>query len=84
MAVATVTRKELRRKPEIVSILSILTDQEIEAMTMVYRDGMTQQEAAGALGVSQPTIHRLLASIHKKAIDAHATGGLILEMPRCL
>lgn len=51
------------------ALLDVLTEQERMALA-AYREGATQEEAAEAAGISQPTVSRLIAFVwenHKKA-----------------
>ena len=49
--------------------IEILPD-ELEAMRLVYIDGLTQDEAAKRMGVSRGTLWRALASGRKKLVQA--------------
>lgn len=47
---------------------------EAEAIRLKNLVGLSQEEAASHMGVSQPTFHRLLASAHQKLTDAIING----------
>ena len=47
-----------------------LTKEESEALRLVDLDGKSQEEAAGAMSISQPTLHRELKSARQKIADA--------------
>ncbi len=47
-----------------------LRPDELEAMRLVYLEGMTQGEAARQMGVSRGTLWRLLDSARRKVADA--------------
>lgn len=52
----------------------ILTFDELEAIRLKDLKGMTQDDASKAMGISQPTFHRLLASARKKVSEALVEG----------
>jgi len=54
-----------------------LTVEEFEAVRLSDLKGMEQKRVAKKMGVSQPTLHRLLASAHKKIADALVSGKAI-------
>lgn len=47
---------------------------ELEALKLVDCDSLEQVRAARRMGISQPTLHRLLVSARKKTADALANG----------
>jgi len=47
---------------------------ELEAMRLTDLDGLQQEEAAEAMGISRGTIQRLLESGRKKTLDALVNG----------
>ncbi len=49
----------------------VLGHDEIEAMRLKHLLGLSQEEAAGQMNISQPTFHRLLSSACEKITDAH-------------
>ena len=52
----------------------ILGHDEVEAIRLKNLVGLSQEEAASQMGVSQPTFHRLLLSAHQKLTDAVVNG----------
>ncbi len=50
---------------------------ELEALRLVDYLGLTQEEAASRMAVSQPTMHRLLIEARKKIVDALVNGKAI-------
>jgi predicted DNA-binding protein (UPF0251 family)/predicted Fe-Mo cluster-binding NifX family protein len=52
----------------------ILGNDEVEAIRLKNLVGLSQEEAASQMGVSQPTFHRLLLSAHQKLTDAVVNG----------
>lgn len=52
----------------------VLKLEEFEAIRLKDFQGLTQEEAAQKMGVSQPTFHRTLVSARKKIADALANG----------
>lgn len=56
---------------------SVLTVDEFEAMRLKDLEGLDQEPAAGKMGVSQPTFHRILASARTKISDAIVNGKAI-------
>jgi len=52
----------------------ILGHDEIEAMRLKHLLGLSQEEAAGQMNISQPTFHRLLSSACEKMTDAVVNG----------
>lgn len=52
----------------------ILKVEEFEAIRLKDFEGITQEEAAEKMGVSQPTFHRVLVSARKKISDALVNG----------
>jgi predicted DNA-binding protein (UPF0251 family) len=51
--------------------------EEVESMRLVDLEGLSQIDAAGRMGISQPTLCRLLASCRMKIIDAIVNGKAI-------
>jgi predicted DNA-binding protein (UPF0251 family) len=47
---------------------------EVEALRLVYYEGLTQEEAAKKMGVSRGTLWRLLSSGRKKLVQALVEG----------
>ncbi len=54
-----------------------LTDEEIEALRLKNRKGLTQTEAAEKMNTSQSTFQRVLASAYKKITEALIEGKAI-------
>ena len=52
----------------------VLGHDEIEAMRLKHLQGLSQEEAAGQMNISQPTFHRLLSSACEKIADAIVNG----------
>jgi len=52
----------------------LLGHDEVEAIRLKNLIGLSQEEAASQMGVSQPTFHRLLLSAHQKLTDAVVNG----------
>lgn len=52
----------------------VIQHDELEALRLKDLLGLTQEEAARQMGVSQPTLHRLLTSAHMKMADALVNG----------
>lgn len=52
----------------------ILGHDELEAIRLKNLVGLSQEEAASQMGVSQPTFHRLLLAAHQKLTDAVVNG----------
>ncbi len=52
----------------------VLGHDEIEAMRLKHLLGLSQEEAAGQMNISQPTLHRLLSSACEKISDAIVNG----------
>lgn len=52
----------------------VLTIDELEALRLADYKGLSQSETAQRLGVSQPTLHRILRSARSKVADALANG----------
>jgi predicted DNA-binding protein (UPF0251 family)/predicted Fe-Mo cluster-binding NifX family protein len=52
----------------------VLGHDEIEAMRLKHSLGLSQEEAAGQMNISQPTFHRLLSSAWEKITDAIVNG----------
>ncbi|MCE5296518.1 MAG: DUF134 domain-containing protein [Euryarchaeota archaeon] len=51
--------------------------EEVESMRLVDLEGLSQLDAADRMGISQPTLCRLLASCRTKVIDAIVNGKAI-------
>ena len=51
----------------------IMTPDEFEAFILIYRDGLTQEEAARRMGVSRGTLWRSLESARRKIAEMLAT-----------
>jgi predicted DNA-binding protein (UPF0251 family) len=54
-----------------------LTVDEYEALRLVDRDGLDQQQAAGRMGVSRATCARIVESAHRKVAEALSEGKAI-------
>lgn len=52
----------------------LLGHDEVEAIRLKNLVGLSQEEAASQMGISQPTFHRLLLSAHQKLTDAVVNG----------
>ena len=52
----------------------LLGHDEVEAIRLKNLVGLSQEQAASQMGVSQPTFHRLLVSAHQKLTDAVVNG----------
>lgn len=52
----------------------VLGNDEIEAIRLKNLQGLSQEEAAEEMNVSQPTLHRLLSSAYSKMTDAIVNG----------
>jgi predicted Fe-Mo cluster-binding NifX family protein/predicted DNA-binding protein (UPF0251 family) len=52
----------------------VLGHDEIEAMRLKHLLGLSQEEAAGQMNISQPTFHRLLSSACEKITDGIVNG----------
>ncbi len=52
----------------------VLGHDEIEAIRLKNLKGLSQEEAAKQMSVSQPTLHRLLSSAYEKMTDAIVNG----------
>jgi predicted DNA-binding protein (UPF0251 family)/predicted Fe-Mo cluster-binding NifX family protein len=52
----------------------VMGHDEIEAMRLKHLQGLSQEEAAGQMNISQPTFHRLLSSACEKLADAVVNG----------
>jgi uncharacterized protein len=68
-------------KPQGVPVSSleevVLTVEEHEALRLADLQGMPQKEAAGKMGISQPTFYRLLKSARRKVSGAITEGKAI-------
>jgi predicted DNA-binding protein (UPF0251 family) len=47
---------------------------ELEAIRLKDLEGLEQEETAAKMGISQPTLHRILLSAHTKTADALVNG----------
>ena len=56
---------------------SVLTIDEFEAIRLKDLQGMTQEEAAKKMNISQPTFHRIVNEARKKIADAIVHGKAI-------
>jgi len=56
---------------------SVLTIDELEALRLSDFNGLSQDEAAKEMGISQPTFHRTISSARKKLVDAIINGKAI-------
>lgn len=65
-----------QRRQRIVSMLSVITYREAVVLTMLYRDGFTQEQVGEALGVDQKTISNMRRSAFDKVV---ATKGVLIE-----
>ncbi len=54
-----------------------ITVEEFEAVRLNDLEGMRQTEVAGKMGISQPTLHRMLQSAHRKIAEAMVNGKAI-------
>ena len=57
--------------------VSILAIDEFEAVRWKDLEGLEQETAAGQMGISQPTFHRILSSARRKIADALVNGKAI-------
>ena len=55
-----------------------LTVEEFEAIRLKDRKGYEQKKVAKMMGISQPTLHRLLSSARKKIAEALVDGKAIM------
>jgi len=55
-----------------------MTEDEYEAIRLVDRDGLQQEEVAELMGVSRPTVSRILARGRKKLAEMLATASALL------
>ncbi|MCC7570005.1 DUF134 domain-containing protein [Candidatus Micrarchaeota archaeon] len=55
----------------------IINYDELEAVRLTSLQELSQIEAAKQMGISQPTLHRLIASFEKKIADALINGKII-------
>lgn len=58
-----------------------LMPDELEALRLVYLEGLTQGEAAGKMGVSRGTLWRVLDSGRRKVAQALVEGRPIVVIP---
>ena len=56
---------------------TVLTVDEFEAVRLVDLEGMDQEQAAKKMGISQPTLNRLLKSARKSMADGIVKGKAI-------
>jgi uncharacterized protein len=62
--------------------ISLFVD-ELEALDLCDRQGLTQQKAGGRMGLSRGTVQRLLTSARLKVAEALTQGkALVLAPPR--
>ncbi len=57
--------------------VTILTEEELEAIRLKDLEGLDQISASEKMGISQPTFHRILTSARKKIADAFINGKVI-------
>ena len=50
--------------------LVVLTHEEVEALRLVDLEGMYQENAASRMGISRPTLSRILEIARRKLVDA--------------
>ncbi|MGQ9622047.1 MAG: DUF134 domain-containing protein [Candidatus Caldatribacteriaceae bacterium] len=55
----------------------VLTLDELEALRLVDLEGLHQEEAAQKMGVSRPTLGRILESAHRKVTEALVLGKIL-------
>jgi len=48
--------------------------EELEAIRLKDLEGLEQEQTAAKMGISQPTLHRILLSAHTKTADALVNG----------
>lgn len=60
--------------------IEIMPD-ELEALRLVYLEGLTQAEAASSMGVSRGTVWRALASGRRKVVQALVEGRPMVLVP---
>jgi predicted DNA-binding protein (UPF0251 family) len=51
-----------------------LTVEELEAVRLKDLEGLDQEPTAAKMGISQPTLHRIVAAAHRKIADALVNG----------
>lgn len=51
-----------------------LTVEELEAVRLKDLEGLDQEPTAAKMGISQPTLHRIVLSAHRKIADALVNG----------
>jgi predicted DNA-binding protein (UPF0251 family) len=60
----------------------VLAPDEVEALRLVYLEGLTQGEAALRMGVSRGTLWRILAEARRKLVQAIVEGRpIVVEAP---
>ena len=60
----------------------VLAPDEVEALRLVYLEGLTQEEAAERMGVSRGTLWRILDSGRRKLVMAIVEGRpIVIESP---
>ena len=68
-------------KPRAIPLMDLkevdLTVEEFEAIRLKDHEGHEQKKVANQMGVSQPTLNRMLKSAHKKIADALVNGKAI-------
>jgi len=52
----------------------VLAPDEVEALRLVYLEGLTQEEAAKRMGVSRGTLWRILRDARRKLVEAIVSG----------
>ena len=67
-----------------------MTLDELEALRLADLEGLYQEDAAGRMGVSRPTLGRILESARRKVAEAlvlgralHIQGGPVIARPGC-
>ncbi|WP_457560153.1 DUF134 domain-containing protein [Caminibacter sp.] len=55
----------------------LLSDDELEAIRLMDLEGLYQEDVANEMGVSRPTISRILANARRKIADAIINGKAI-------
>jgi len=59
----------------------IIAPDELEALRLVYMEGLTQEEAAGRMGISRGTLWRALNSGRRKLVEALIESRPIIIVP---
>ena len=55
----------------------ILKVEELESLRLKDYQRLSQEEAAGKMGISQPTFHRIISEAHRKIAEAFVEGKAI-------